>query len=120
MKMTSAEARNHAKRHNRIEVKVSDDEMEVIKKKAKAADLNISSYMRRIATVGEIRFFDLSRLRDLKNAVSAFGNNINQIAMVANSTGSVTQKELEEVVQNQKLVIGELNAYYKKLVPKVV
>jgi uncharacterized protein (DUF39 family) len=120
MKMSPSEARNHAKRHNRIEVKVSDEELEIIRKKADAVKLPVSSYMRRTAVAGEIKIFDLSELHSLRSVINLFGSNVNQIAMVANSMGNVNKKELEEVIRNQQLVIRELHSYYEKLMPKAV
>ncbi|MGN0664987.1 MAG: plasmid mobilization protein [Huintestinicola sp.] len=85
MKMSPSEARNHAGRHNRIEVKVSDEELDLIRKRAEKVNLNVSAYMRRMATVGEIKLFDLSELYGLRSAIDIFGSNVNQIAKVANS-----------------------------------
>ena len=44
MKMNSSEARRHALRHNRVEIKLSDEELSVIEKKAAATNLSKSAY----------------------------------------------------------------------------
>ena len=54
MKMNSSDARRHARRHNRLEIKLSDEELSVIEQKAKNAKLSKSAYLRRMGTVGEI------------------------------------------------------------------
>lgn len=51
MKMNSSEARRHALRHNRVEIKLSDEELSVIEEKAAAANLSKSAYLRRMGTV---------------------------------------------------------------------
>ena len=120
MKMSPTEARNHARRHNRIEVKVSDEELDLIRKRAEKVNLNVSAYMRRMATVGEIKLFDLGELYGLRTAIDIFGSNVNQIAKVANSTGKLDKRDIDEVIRNQQLVMEQMNVYYEKLIPKAV
>ncbi len=120
MKMKSSEARRHAKRHNRLEIKLSDEELSVIKKKAESANLSLSAYIRRMGTIGEIKFFDSDVFRSLIDQIRWYGNNINQIAKTANSTGNISAKDIAKVLDNQESVNHYLELYYEKLIPRVV
>lgn len=120
MRMSWKDARNHAKRHNRLEVKVSDEELAVIKKKAETANLSVAAYMRKMATLGEIKIFDTKNWSLLRESINRVGNNINQIAMVANSTKSISSGEITKVVNAQKLLEELLNEYYELIAPKVM
>lgn len=120
MKMTPTEARNHARRHNRIEIKVSDDELALIRKKAEQSKLTVTAYVRKISAFGEIKIIDMEAFHELTRAVNIFGSNVNQIAKVANSTGKLDKKDIDEVIRNQELVRSSFDDYYKKLIPKAV
>lgn len=102
MKMTENEARKNAKRHNRIEVKLSDDELEIVREKAEKLNLKTAAYMRRMAVSGEIKIFNTRDFAHLRDSVNRIGNNINQIAHTANSTNNISQAEIEKVLEEQQ------------------
>lgn len=104
MKMSNSEARRHARRHNRVEIKLSDEELDVIRKRAGSLGLSVSAYLRRIGTVGEVISFDFSMWKDFIWALGEIGNNINQIAKVANSTQSVSDKYLRQIISQQEFI----------------
>ena len=120
MKMNSSEARRHALRHNRVEIKLSDEELSVIEEKAAATNLSKSAYLRRMGTVGEIKFYDAHLFTNLINQIRWIGNNINQIAKNANSTRSISSQELEKVLNYQESINNNLEYYYEKLIPRVI
>ena len=78
------------------------EEWEMICKKAKVARLRTDTYIRRMAVNGEIRYYELKELVSLKRAFLSIGNNLNQIAKVANESGSVTQKDIEDMQEEFK------------------
>ena len=53
--------------------------------------------MKKMAIQGEIKRYDLSELRDITRSFRMIGTELNQIAKVANSTGEVTGKAVEEI-----------------------
>ena len=64
----------------------SPDEWSVVCKKSKAAKLRTGTYIRRMAVNGEVKIYELKELSALKRAFLSIGNNVNQIAEVANSS----------------------------------
>ena len=103
-----------------IEIKVSDDELALIRKKAEQSKLTVTAYVRKISAFGEIKIIDMEAFHELTRAVNIFGSNVNQIAKVANSTGKLDKKDIDEVIRNQELVPSSFDDYYKKLMPKTV
>ena len=120
MKMNSSDARRHARRHNRLEIKLSDEELALIEKKAKTAKLSKSAYLRRMGTVGEIKIFDTGLFSNVIQQIRYIGNNINQIAKNANSTGTIGAKEIEKVIDYQKMLQEYIERFYEKLNPTVI
>ena len=80
-----------------IEKKVyySPDEWAVVQKKSAHCGMRPGTYIRIMSVQGEIRFYDNENYKMLINAVRSVSNSMNQIAKVANSTGSVYAKDIE-------------------------
>ena len=117
MKMNSSDARRHARRHNRLEIKLSDEELSVIERKAKTAKLSKSAYLRRMGTVGEIKIFDAGLFSNFIQQIRCIGN---KIAKNANSTGTIDAKEIEKVIDYQKTLQEYIERFYEKLNPTVI
>ena len=73
----------------------SPAEWEVIQRKAAHCGMRPGTYIRIMSVQGEVKFYDNENYKMLINAVRSVSNNINQIARVANSTGSVYAKDIE-------------------------
>ena len=73
----------------------SPAEWAAVLRKAKAAGMRPGTYIRIMSVQGEIRFYDNENYKMLINAVRSVSNSMNQIAKVANSTGSVYAKDIE-------------------------
>lgn len=78
------------------------EEWEIICKKAKSARLRTGTYIRRMSVKGEIKYYELKELVTLKRAFLSIGNNLNQIAKVANESGAVYQKDIEDLQEEFK------------------
>lgn len=76
--------------------------------------------MKRMAVQGEIKRYDLTELRNLTRAFNMIGTELNQIAKVANSTGQVTAKAMEEVKHQQDVLKKMMDKYLKQLQPNEV
>ena len=88
----------------RIFVRVSDSEKEMIRTKAKQANMSLSEYV--VALAKERKIFNLPELPNLIFQISKIGVNINQIATVANSKKSVSTSEIEKTQEYQKEIIS--------------
>ena len=87
-------------RKNIIKLRVSDEEDKLIRELAQKFGMNISTYIRKSAINEKIIVYDNGMIYKLNSAVRAIGNNINQIARVANSTGSVSKQDIADIQNN--------------------
>ena len=87
-------------RKNIIKLRVSDEEDKLIRELAQKCGMNISTYIRKSAINEKIIVCDNGMIYKLNSAVRAIGNNINQIARVANSTGSVSKQDIADIQNN--------------------
>lgn len=95
-------------------------EWEVVCKKSKAANLRTGTYIRRMAVKGEIKFYELKELSALKRAFLSIGNNVNQIAEVANSSGSVYLKDIEDLQNEFKYFRSVMKNYLFEISPTYI
>lgn len=84
-------------RHIRKEIKLSPEEWEIIRKRAAALGQRTGTYIRRIAVRGIIKSFDMKQFNHLIMSFNRIGNEVNQIARVANSTKSVYAEDIEDL-----------------------
>lgn len=102
-------------RNKNIKIRVTENELARIKERAAASGMNVSGYIRKCAVDGKIILFETKNLFGLKTALKATGKNINPIAVVVNSTGSVYAKDIENLKNNMRSVEHMLNEYLTPL-----
>lgn len=90
-------------------VRLSDRELALLELKAELCGMKMSQYIRELILEGET--VDVSRLehrRDIINQIARVGNNINQVAHMANATRSVSEHQirilLDEMDEIKKLI----------------
>ena len=99
-----------------IEKKYYLDEKEekILKEKCKKLNVSYSKFIRDLI-LGYVHDDSLSiEIHNLIYELNRIGNNINQIAYVANSKGIVVQYNLEEELKKINIVIDKLNDKYFK------
>lgn len=104
----------------RKEVGFSKEEWEIVCKKAKSARLRTGTYIRRMSVKGEIKYYELKELVTLKRAFLSIGNNVNQIAEVVNSSGSVYQKDIEDLQKEFKYFRSVMKNYLFEISPTYI
>ena len=102
-------------RNRNIKIRVSENELARIKERAAASGMNISGYMRKCAVDGKIILYDTKNVFGLKTALKAIGKNVNQIAAVVNSTGSVYKKDIEDLQYRFRYLEDKINNYLTPL-----
>ncbi len=109
------------KRRRPIEkrIRFNSEEWNYLIKKIKRSPFNnFQNFARILLIQGEIRYVDFSDLRRLVSAVNRVGNNINQIARLANQFQEISQKDIEslteEVSSLKRLVEETLKEEIKK------
>ena len=80
----------------------SPTEWETVCRRSNELGMRTGTYIRTIAVQGVVKVFSLKELNDVHRALNRIGVNLNQIATVANSTGSLYQKDMEDVLAEMK------------------
>lgn len=95
-------------RNNRFEIRLFDEEVEILENKAKIQGLSKTEYIREIILYSEIKenkrnILSNENFKKLLYEINRIGNNINQIAYNSNlikSTGREEIKNLKEQYEN--------------------
>ena len=85
-------------RDKRIELRLSDSEYAEIEKKAELSGLTRTQLIRMLIMGEEIRAKPPEEYLKLVREINAIGNNINQIAHIANSQKYVDREQLKSIV----------------------
>lgn len=78
-------------------VKFNQDEYTVVNRRAEELGLRVGTYIRVISVQGVIKVYKLKELNDVYRAMNRIGINLNKIATVVKSTGSVYQKDIDDI-----------------------
>lgn len=93
----------YRKRPIGITIRVTESEKEMIKQRmAECGETSLTRYMRKMAIDGCVFKIDYTPIKEMTYEINKIGVNINQIAHVANSTGSVSDfdiKRLKELME---------------------
>jgi len=106
-------------RHRRqvMNFRVTADEREqIVANMTKAGMNDLSKYMRMMLIQGEVNVisnFEVIAINKLLIELGRIGNNVNQIARVANSTSKVFKAELVELIEMQKTIDNHLRELLK-------
>ena len=105
------------KQVKRKEVVFDLTEWAEVERRAAAANLNIGTYIKKIAVNGELTYYDMQNAVPLVNAMRTINNNVNQIARKANETHSIyaedirdLQTRLDEIWEGAKEIMARLAA----------
>ena len=105
------------KRNNRIHICLTDDELVHVNELAKLSGLSREAYTRMLYKNLVPRPCPSTELLECIQQLRRIGNNINQIAFVANATNNIDssyfkecfQEIQNEIIQIKKMLIGTLN-----------
>lgn len=107
-------------KYKETHIKFTEEQFEIVKKKADELGLRPGTYVKKMAVQGEIKRYDLSELRDLTRNFKMIGVELNQIARTANIKGDVTASTMEEVLRQYGRLEKVMEKYLKPLKPNVV
>lgn len=96
-------------------VAFSPDEWAQVCAKAQEMNMRVGTYIRVIASKGEIKKVDMRAVNELRLELSRIGNNINQIVHLANETQTVTYKDVEILKKKLSEIKSTLNHWLKSL-----
>lgn len=100
-----------------IQIYVDDEELAIIESnQAKAEIKTKSDYIRQMAVFGKVISFDqLIDFKSCYNEIRHIGINLNQMAKVANETGSFFEPDIQMMKDAYGTINNYLNAIYIKL-----
>ena len=80
-----------------MKFRATEEEAAEIRRKAAAAGMNVSRFLRTSAVKSRVVLYNTADIYGLRSDLRRIGNNINQIAMVANSNRSVYLSDVREL-----------------------
>ena len=99
-----------------LHVMVSEEEQALIRERmAEAGIRNMGAYMRKMALNGYVLHVDLSPVRELVSLQRRCSNNLNQVAIQANTYGGIYPKEIKALQRDYEKLWGPLSELLKKL-----
>ena len=99
-----------------IYVWVRPDELEVIRERmAEAGIRNMSAYIRKMALGGYVLHVDLSPVRELVSLQRRCSNNLNQVAIQANTYGGIYPEEIAALQRDYAALWGPLSDLLERL-----
>ena len=101
-------------RKNFIATRLNDAEMHHFLHLVEQSGCSKYEFIRRLIMGAELKKVPDEDIRSLSRSVDRIGNNINQIAHLANARGYVEQGDLEEVRLLQKQIIAEVKGIKQK------
>lgn len=99
-----------------IYVWVRPEELEAIRERMVEAGIqNLSAYVRKMALNGYVLHVDLSDIRKLVSLQRRCANNLNQVAIQANTYGGIYPEEIATLQKDYAALWGPLSDLLKKL-----
>ena len=89
-------------RNTAMTFRVTEEEREFIRRRQKQSGvLNMRHYLLKMAIDGRIIHVELDSVREMNRLLSNIANNVNQVAVKANSTGNVNAADIENIKARQ-------------------
>ena len=99
-----------------IYVWVRPDELEVIRERmAEAGVRNLGAYVRKMALNGYVLHVDLTPVRQLVSLQRRCSNNLNQVAIQANTYGGIYPEEIAALQRDYAALWGPLSDLLERL-----
>lgn len=92
------------KRPLRVAVRLNEQEHRHLKKQVELSGFSTEQYLRNLIAGSEIKQRPPDELPKLLRELSAIGNNINQIAKIANTCESVREEDIEHIISMQSKI----------------
>ena len=86
-------------RQKQRKLRLTEEENELLKKRIKDSPYdNFQNYARHMLLAGAIHYVDYSELQQLRWEVNKIGNNINQMAKLANQFEEISQDDIDDLL----------------------
>ena len=98
-----------------MKFRATEEEAADIRRKASAARMNVSRFLRTAAVKSQVVLYNTADVYGLRSEIKKIGNNVNQIAMVANSNKSVYLSDVRELQKQLNEMSGSIAEHLKPL-----
>ena len=99
-----------------LHVMVSEEELAQLQERmAEAGVRNMGAFVRKMALNGYVLHVDLSDVRELVSLQRRCANNLNQVAIQANTYGGIYPEEITALQRDYEKLWGSLSDLLKKL-----
>ena len=98
-----------------MKFRATEEEAAEIRRKAAAAGLTVSRFLRAAAVNSQVVLYNTADVFGLRSELKRIGNNINQIAMVANSNKLVYLSDVRELRKQLNEMSGSIAEHLKPL-----
>lgn len=102
-------------RNTIMKFRATDEEASEIRRKAAAAGMTVSRFLRTSAVNSQVVLYNTADLFGLRSELKRIGNNINQIAMVVNSNRAVYGNDIRDLKKQFSELSEKLNEHLKPL-----
>ena len=102
-------------RNTIMKFRATEEEAAEIRRKAAAAGMNVSRFLRTAAVNGQVVLYNTNDLYGLRSDIKRIGNNINQIAMVVNSNKEAFYGDIVSLKKQLSELSEKLNEHLKPL-----
>jgi len=100
----------------RVDLRISQEEYDLIQERmSEAGTANMSAFIRKLALNGYVLHVDLSPVKELVSLQRRCSNNLNQIAVNANTYGGIYQQELAALQRDYAALWNPLSDLIKRL-----
>jgi hypothetical protein len=103
------------KNYKEKKIYYSAEEWKRICERAEKLHMKTGTYIRKISVHGEIKHYDHAAVEKLMIAINRYGNNLNQIATVVNSSGSVYKNDVENLQSDMENIKKAVKIYLTEL-----
>ena len=107
------EETNMAAREHEIRIKLSNDEHEMIRRRAKEVQMQVAPYLRLVAKNPVIKPVDFSAVMAHTKALSEIRASINQLIFTIEATNNYLPREIESIVNMMNAVFRTENELLK-------
>ena len=99
-----------------LHVMVSEEEQALIQQRMDETGIrNMGAYMRKMALNGYVLHVDLSPVRELVSLQRRCSNNLNQVAIQANTYGGIYPEEIKSLQRDYEKLWGEVSKVLREL-----
>ena len=78
-----------------------------------SAGVHYIQFIREMSIFGEVKYYDFEPYQTMVYDLRSIGQNVNQIARVVNSTGSIYERDIRDLKAEIKKLEGVFDAYFK-------